>query len=339
MRPHVTSLLFLVGMVMGCGAGGVPAAAVEHDRVGAQLLMAGRLDQAEARFRLALEYRPRFAEPHANLGLVALARGHLPEAERELRLAVELNEDFATAWGDLGVVLEREDRPDDARAAYEKALSIDPAALEARRSLALLLAHRGLFVESRAHLLRYLELSPDDAEAEGALAWCELRLNRPEAADERATALLARAPDAKTARLVRGMARAARGDLDAAAEDLYVAAEGSELGREARLRLATVQALRGRVPEARTLVTALLRDDENDAAVQLVAATVALASEDAEDARRHAERAVALRPELVAAHVLLARACALSGDLDAARAAVDGLDGDDVRALRASLDR
>jgi len=323
---------------MGCGAGVVPAVAVEHDRVGAQLLTSGRLDQAEARFRLALEYRPRFAEPHANLGLVALARGHLREAEHELRVAVELNDDFATAWGDLGVVLEREHRAGEARQAYEKALSIDPGALDARRSLALLLAHEELFTEARAHLLRYLELVPEDAEADGALAWCELRLGRPAAADERATAILGRTPHSKTARLVRGIARAERGDLDGAAEDLGAAAEGSVLGREARLRLATVQALRGHVDEARALASALLQEDEEDAAVQLVAAAVALAGEDAPGARQHAERAVALRPDLFAAHVLLARACELSGDRVAARAALDGVPGDQADALRASLD-
>ena len=305
--------------VSACGASSLPRVAIDHDRAGAEHLAAGRLDAAEARFRLALEYRPSFAEAHANLGLVALARGRLAQAEQHLETAVELNSDFAVAWADLGVVHERMSERDPerlvaARHDFEQALSIDPGQTGARRNLAFLLARIALFTEARAHLLRLAELTPHDAEALGVLAWCELRLGRPVVAEERAAEALDVDPEAATPRLVRGAARAQRGDLDGAAEDLLQAADRSVLGREARVRLATVEALRGHTDDADHLVRELLREDELDPAVRLAAAVVALSREDGVGARRHAEAAVRLRPDLREARTLLARVCRIDGD-------------------------
>jgi tetratricopeptide (TPR) repeat protein len=307
--------------------------AIEHDRAGAEHLAAGRLDEAEARFRLALEYRPSFAEAHANLGLVALARGRLVEAEGHLRTAVALNADFALAWADLGVVHERMAERDpsrlhDARSDFEEALAIDPGQTGARRNLAFLLARGSFFPEARAHLLRLAELTPEDAEALGVLAWCELRLGRPVVAEERAARALELDPEAAAPRLVRGAARAVRGDLDGAADDLSLAADRSVLGREARLRLAAVEALRGRTAEAEALVRELLRDDEADAGVRLVAAVVALSHDDGDGARRHAEAAVRLAPALAEARTLLARVCRVEGDAACVTRALEPLSPD-----------
>jgi tetratricopeptide (TPR) repeat protein len=300
----------------GCGSTAIPRAALDHDRAGVMHLAAGRLDEAEARFRLALEHRPDFAEAHANLGLVALARGDTAEAMQHLERALDLDPELSAAWADLGVARERAGDADRAREAYEQALAIEPGLRSARRNLAFLLARGSAFREARAHLLRLVELDPEDGEARGVLAWCELRLGRPVVAEERADAALAIDPDAASARLVRGAARAARGDLDAAIEDLAIAEERSVLGREARVRLAAALALRADdvrqdLSRADLLVTSLLRDDEHDPAARLVAATLSLAREDTASAARHARAVLHLRPDLGEARALLDRVCAL----------------------------
>lgn len=335
-------ILFFALFTSACGGATLPRVAIEHDRAGAEHLAAGRLDEAEARFRLALEYRPGFAEAHANLGLVALARGRLLEAEEHLRTALDLNSDFALAWANLGVVHERMAERDPARSSearhdFEEALAIDPGQTGARRNLAFLLARTSSFPEARAHLLRLVELTPTDAEALGVLAWCELRLGRPVVAEDRAARALEVDPEAAAPRLVRGAARAERGDLDGAAEDLAVAADRSVLGREARLRLATVEALRGRTAEADAWVRALLRDDERDPGVRLVAATVALSRDDGPGARRHAEAAVRLRPGLREAHLLLARVCRLQEDAVCVARALAALPEDARQTARSAL--
>ncbi|MBN8616732.1 MAG: tetratricopeptide repeat protein, partial [Deltaproteobacteria bacterium] len=147
-RPHVPraiSLLFLLTVVPlapACGATtGSPAAQMLSDQ-GAQQLADGRLDEAEASLRLALEVEPGSAPAHANLGLVRLARGDLEGAESSLRGAIHAREDFVEAWSDLGVVLERRGQLEQAEAAYERALSINPLRPEPRLALARLLVRR-----------------------------------------------------------------------------------------------------------------------------------------------------------------------------------------------------
>jgi len=308
------SWIVALSLLAACGGSNLPAVAIEHNRVGVEHMLAHRLDAAEARFRLALEYRARFAEPHANLGLVAYLRGHLEESEAHFRDAISLNEDFASAWADLGVVLERQGQDVEARDAYERALGIDPSQTSARRNLAFLLARSEAFPEARAHLLRLVELDPLDDEANGVLAWCELRLHRAEAASERAAAILARDPDAPTALLVRGVATAMRGDLDAAYDDLVRAQQHSVLSREATRRLAAVELLRGHVIEAETLVREMLRDDDADAAAHLVASSICLIENRLSEARDHATSALMIRPALVEAHLIRAEVAARMGD-------------------------
>lgn len=260
----------------GCGAGALPREAVTHNAEGARALAEGRLDDAEARFRLALEYEPRFSEPHANLGVVAMQRGRLVEAERHLRAAIELREDFAQAWGNLGLVLERRGDDEEAREAFERALSIDPGLVPPRWNLARMLVRRGRFVEARAHLMRLVQIT-DDPSAEGLLAYAEMRLDRRDAARQRAQRVLERAPDAGTARLVRGMLSALEGGLDEAVEDLRVATRDPEVGVQARTRLAAVHLLRGEREQAESLLDEVEAARPGDPAVAFLRARLAAA--------------------------------------------------------------
>jgi len=293
----------------GCATTPLPPQAMAHNRAGAEHLRAGRLDEAEARFRLALEYHPAFSEPHANLGVVALERGDLVSAEAHLRSAIRLREDFAQAWGNLGVVFDRTHRGAEAVRVFERALSIDPGIASIRRNLAFLLARRGELGPARAHLVRLLELTPRDVDASSLLAYCELRLGRPRAALERAERVLAERPTAARALVVRGVARAMTRDLDGAVADLERGVRDPIVGRDARTRLAAVLVIRGDEERAEVLLRALLRERERDAAVHLVAATRSLAVGDATGGARHARRALAIEPRLAQARVLLAQAC------------------------------
>ena len=78
--PPLSCVAFIL-LCAGC-AGGLPPVAVaaqRHNDAGTELLAGNHLDDAEARFRLALEYHPHFAEAHLNLGLLLLARGRRSE--------------------------------------------------------------------------------------------------------------------------------------------------------------------------------------------------------------------------------------------------------------------
>ena len=81
--PPLSCVAFIL-LCAGC-AGGLPPVAVaaqRHNDAGTELLAGNHLDDAEARFRLALEYHPHFAEAHLNLGLLLLARGRIKAAIR-----------------------------------------------------------------------------------------------------------------------------------------------------------------------------------------------------------------------------------------------------------------
>ena len=299
-------------LVLGACAsgGGLPEPAVSHNEEGARLLARGDLEDAEARFRLALEYHPRFSEPRANLGAVALQRGDLDAAESHLRGAIQLNEDFAEAWSNLGVVLDRQGRSGEARDAWERALSIEPGLVNARRNLAGRLMRDQVWAPARAHLLRLVQIAPDDPVAQGMLAYCELRLGRPTAARHRADAVLAVAPDEPIARVVRGAALAASGALAEARVDLELAQTDLVVGRDAQTRLAAVLLLSGERIEAERMVSELLAADPLDPAAHLVGAAAALDRDDAHAARRHADAALEAAPSLEAAQALRAEACA-----------------------------
>ncbi len=265
------------------------------------------MDDAEARFRLALEYQPRFSEPHQNLGLVALSRGDLEEAEAHLRAATRLNEDFAEAWSNLGIVYERMSRNDDARGAYDRALSINPGLINARRNISRLLVSRRAFGPARAHLMRLVQLVPNDPQAEGLLAYVELRIERPAEAERRATRLLATHPENAVGLTVRGIILAQRGELERAKHDLQRASADPLVGYDARLRLAAVTVAGGELERARPLVSSLLVEGAEDAAVQLVAGYLELALGHVDAARAYAEDALRLAPDLAAARSLIER--------------------------------
>lgn len=311
--PTLRLFLALALPALGCAsAGALPPQAIEHNRLGAERLEAGRLDDAEARFRLALEFHPGFAEPHANLGLVMLEREDLAEAEHCFRAAIRIDPDFDEAWANLGVVLLRMGRVDDATRAFEEALAIDPGHVGARRNLADVWMMRQDFAQARAHLMRLVQLvdrpgSPEWARANGMLAYAELRLGRPEAARARADRVLASKDQEPIARTVRGILQAEAGAVAEARVDFETAASDPLVGWDARLRLAALDVATGRLHSAHQRLSRLQREQPDAPAAWLVAAHLALAEEDRAAARAHAERALALAPGLGAAEGLLSR--------------------------------
>ena len=313
--PVPIQLWCVATLTAACAStGALPPQAVTHNRVGADRLESGQLDDAESRFRLALEFHPGFAEPHANLGLVMLQRGRLAEAEDFFRAAIRLDQDFDEAWSNLGVVLLRRSRVEEATRAFEEALAIDPGHVPARRNLADVWMMRRDYSQARAQLLRLVQLVGPEMEAEwaranGMLAYCELRLGRPSAARDRAAKVLAQTPEEPIALTVRGILAIEADRLSAARRDLEAASTDRVVGWDARLRLAALDVATGQHQAARRRLVLLLREQRNAPAVHLLAAHLALAENDLPRAQRHARRAVALAPDLVAAREVLEQAC------------------------------
>lgn len=114
------------------GEGGPAAAASRHNNLGLVLQENGRLAEAEAEFRKALEAVPRDRLARTNLAGILLTTGRLDEARGILERVVADFPDNVPALFNLGVVYQRTGRIPDAARLFETALAQDPAHGKAR---------------------------------------------------------------------------------------------------------------------------------------------------------------------------------------------------------------
>jgi protein O-GlcNAc transferase len=123
----------------------------------------GRLREAEACFRRAIDLQPDSAVPYYFLGN-SLYQDRPLEAEACFRRAIELQPDFAAAHCNLGSLLGRGRRVSEEQACYRRAIELNPDLAEAHSNLGRTLRRQGKFSEAEACHRRALELKTDLAE-------------------------------------------------------------------------------------------------------------------------------------------------------------------------------
>jgi tetratricopeptide (TPR) repeat protein len=155
-----------LGMAVQCA----PEEATGHLNLGNALGRLGRLEEAAASYRRALEADPEFAEAHNNLGELWLECGRAEEALVSCQQALRIRPDFARAHQNLGKVLVRLGRFDEAVRSCQRAIAISPEFAEAHNSLGSALLGLGQSQAAIASFQRALELSPDLAKAHANLA-------------------------------------------------------------------------------------------------------------------------------------------------------------------------
>ena len=168
------------------------------------LHQAGRLAEAEARYRQLLAQRPRDhdalhylgllayqrqqyesaagliasaiaergddAAAHSNFGNALAMLGRLAEAETAFRRAVALDPGFADAWFNLGNIQRERQRLDDADAAYRRVIALRPNHAGAFNNLANLLLLRGRREEAAEAFDHLGEVLQDVGRTEDAAA-------------------------------------------------------------------------------------------------------------------------------------------------------------------------
>lgn len=105
-----------------------------HVRRGRQELSAGRLDEAEKEFHVALAMDPASATAHRSLAEISWRRGDLADAVRELQASLGAR-DSAVVRTTLARIYLEQKRPDLARAEVERALKLAPNYSEAQKLL------------------------------------------------------------------------------------------------------------------------------------------------------------------------------------------------------------
>ena len=155
----------------------------------------GRLDEAVASFRRALELKPDFAEALNNLGLALAGQGKPNEAAASFRQAMRFRPDYheahrnlqnavleakklgvqlmprlAEAHHELAQAYAEQNRLDEALASYQKAIWLKPDFIAAYTDLGLLLWSQGRLDEAVTVLERVVQIDPNSAIGHNNLA-------------------------------------------------------------------------------------------------------------------------------------------------------------------------
>jgi predicted O-linked N-acetylglucosamine transferase (SPINDLY family) len=160
--------------------------------LGITLQELGRLEDAEASCKKAIELKPNYAEAHYNLGITLHQLGRLEDAEASYEKAIAIKPDFAEAHNNLGITLQELGRLEDAEASYEKAIAIKPDVAEAHYNLGNTLKKLGRLEDAKTSYNKAIALKPNyvDAHYNLGITLQELgRLEDAEASYEKAIAL------------------------------------------------------------------------------------------------------------------------------------------------------
>ena len=157
--------------------------AVYLANLGNLLAKQGRLEEAEAMCRRAVEIAPRHVPGHYNLGNVLMARQRFDEAEAALLRAVEIDPCAIGALNNLGTIYVRDKRFSDAQTMYSRALEIDPHYVHAHYNLGLLMLRTDRPEEAEPALRQTLAIDPAHIDARNDLGTALRLLERPAQAE------------------------------------------------------------------------------------------------------------------------------------------------------------
>lgn len=147
-----------------------PDYAEAHGNLGVALRSLGRLDEARACYERALAWDPGSSATHGNLGVVLNAQGEVEEAIAHCRQAIALDAANAAAHSTLGSAMAAQGRIEEARACFEKAAELQPELAELQLNLGRALRMLGRLDEALARLRRAAELAPRSVDAHNELA-------------------------------------------------------------------------------------------------------------------------------------------------------------------------
>lgn len=152
-----------------------PRSAAAHAGLGTLLARRGETTMALEQFEAALESAPDLAASHENLGTALASLGRRDEAIAEFRRALELDPESAGSHFDLGTALAASGESAEARRELELALRLEPTNAQAHNNLGILLASRGELEAAIREFAEALRLRPDFREAQANLERAEAR--------------------------------------------------------------------------------------------------------------------------------------------------------------------
>ncbi len=138
-----------------------PAAADSWHNLAIAFKAKGMLAEAQNHVCKALEFQPDLPEGHNTLGTIFAERNQLDLAIGEFRVAVRLRPAYAKAYSNLGAALRKSGECDEAVAALQKAVELDPQLVEAYNNLGIAFKAAGHLSEAARAYEKALLLRPD----------------------------------------------------------------------------------------------------------------------------------------------------------------------------------
>jgi tetratricopeptide (TPR) repeat protein len=227
--------------------GGSAAGASEKIGLALQQHQAGRLEQAEALYREALELDPQNVDALHFLGVIAYQQGRHGQAEELISRALLGNSANAPAYSNLGNALEAQGKHQEAIDCYRRALVLAPDYVDALVNLGATYRAQGELDQAVSCYRRALELKPEFPAAQNNLAIALIGLGRPEEATAHCLRALQLKPDSAELKFGFSMVKLLLGDYESG-----LALFESRLEKEA-LSQAAYGALQTRMDEVRGL--------------------------------------------------------------------------------------
>ena len=141
------------------------AAFEDHCNLGYECQWQGRLDEAVACYRMALDLKPDSPGAHNNLGTALAQQGLLEEAVQCFRRALGLEPGYSDAYTNLGTALQQQGLLEDAVTCFRMALDVKPDSADAHNNLGSVFGQQGRSDEEVACYRRAIDLRPDYVEA------------------------------------------------------------------------------------------------------------------------------------------------------------------------------
>jgi len=140
--------------------------------LGIKLSEQGRVEEAIACYRRAVEINPNDVDAHYNLGVALTGMEKLEEAVDCYRKVLTLNPSDAQAYNNLGISLKSLGKLEEAIFCYNKALEINPRHIQAHNNLGTAFHTQGKVDEALSCFLRVLKIRPNDAEVYNNMGLC-----------------------------------------------------------------------------------------------------------------------------------------------------------------------
>jgi tetratricopeptide (TPR) repeat protein len=193
-----------------------PDYAPAYNNMGVALRAKGDLDAAVASYERALEAQAEYPDAHYNLANALLEKNKPEEAATHFRTALASIPGSAGTLNNLGIALASQGKLEEAVEQFRAALAADPRSARASRNLGNALSALGKRDEGLAHLRRAVEFDPSDADAHYDLGSDLLERSDLTGAAAEFEAALKLSPESFEAHNNLGIALASQGRVDEA---------------------------------------------------------------------------------------------------------------------------